>query len=123
MTLSFSSGLASAEVTCPDSGKFDVYAGVCIPTGTGLSDAKGSSNPIEVVLTNFMKGLLAVVGIIGIIAFAISGIWYLTSAGDDDRMETGKKAMMWSVIGMIIALMGYIIIIAIDTMLRGDSNF
>src|SRR5688572_29383108 len=57
-----------------------------------------------------MNWLLALVGFIGIIGFVIAGILYLTAAGDEDRIEQAKKAMMYSIIGVIVALIGFVII-------------
>jgi hypothetical protein len=64
-----------------------------------------------------MNWLLGLVGVIGVIGFAIAGILYLTAAGDETRMGTAKKAMTYSIIGVIIALAGLVIINATFHML------
>ena len=117
----FAVGSASA-VNCP-SGDFDGTTGVCIPTGTGLPDAGGDKDPITAVAKNFMKWVLAIVGMIGVIAFTISGIKYLLSAGDEKAIESAKNSMKWSIVGVIAALMGYVIIQAVDAMLRESVDF
>ena len=88
----------------------------------GANGAQLPSGTITTIITNIMLWLLGIVGVIGVIGFAISGILYLTAAGDDTRMELGKKAMTWSIIGVIVALMGYVIIQAVDTMLGEGTN-
>lgn len=76
------------------------------------------------IVSNFMTWILGLVGFLGIIGFAIAGILYLTAAGDEDRIGTAKKAMMWSIVGVIVALLGVVIIQAANTMLGGeDSEF
>ena len=92
---------------------------------TGLQNANNSDLPtgtITDIVISLMNWLLALVGIIGIIGFVIAGIIYLTSAGDDNRIGTAKKAMTWSIVGVIVALIGYVIIQAVDTWLNGSSS-
>jgi len=93
--------------------------GVVIPSDTGLP----SGNDLKTVIANFAKWLLAVFGFLAIISFVVSGIIYLTSIGEKERAETAKKAMIYSIVGVIVGLSGYVIIQAIDSWLKGSSNF
>lgn len=93
-------------------------AGVEIPS-VGLPQG----GDLKTVVTNFMKWLLAIFGFLAIIAFIISGIIYITSAGDEDRQKTAKNAMNYSIIGVIVGLSGYVIIQAISSLLGGSSTF
>lgn len=70
-----------------------------------------------------MKWLLGIVGFLGIIAFVISGIQYLTSAGDDDQISTAKRNMKYSIIGVVVALSGMIVITAVTAFLGGNARF
>ena len=92
--------------------------GVCTPTTTGLSAAS-----VSYILETFMKWLLGIFGFLGIIAFVISGVQYLLAAGDEDQAKTAKRNMQYSIIGIIVALSGYIIITAIDSLFKGNANF
>lgn len=97
-----------------------IYAnGVVIPSNTGLP---GGSD-LKTVIENFMKWILAVFGFLAIIAFVVSGIMYLTSGGEKERAEKAKKAMNYSIIGVIVGLSGYIIIQAIESWMKGGTNF
>lgn len=113
--------LAITDVAeCGEDGSWDLVAGVCIPISTGLPDPD-PENPVWTVLDTFLKWLLLVFGVIALIAFAVSGIMYLTSGGNENQIETAKRYMIWSVVGVIVALLGYIIILAVDTWLRGTT--
>ncbi|NLC30833.1 MAG: hypothetical protein GX765_05985 [Candidatus Moranbacteria bacterium] len=57
-----------------------------------------------------MLWLLSVIGFIAIVAFVISGIQYLISAGDQNMIETAKRNMKWSIVGVVTALSGLIIL-------------
>jgi hypothetical protein len=107
----------SFAVTCPTDDTYSIVSGVCVPTDTGLSDAT-----VADVLLTFMNWILGILGFFGIIAFVISGIQYLVSAGDDDTISTAKRNMKYSIIGVMVALSGFIIIQAVDTLLKGTSS-
>ena len=93
-------------------------------TGGGATGSPGL--PVgtpEGILLGIMNWLLTIIGVIGVIAFVIAGIIYLTAAGDDSKAKTAKQAMTYSIIGMIVALMGYVIIQAVDAMLNETTLF
>jgi hypothetical protein len=71
---------------------------------------------------SIMSWILAILGFIGIIGFVISGILYLTAAGDEGKMGTAKNAMTYSIIGVIVGILGYVMIQAINSMLGGTST-
>lgn len=109
---------ASALPTCPSGAAGGTATtGICVPADTGLSSAS-----IFSILKSFMNWLLTIFGIIAIAAFVISGIQYLTAAGDESQAETAKRNMQYSIIGIIVALSGLVIINAVSTLLGGNSS-
>ena len=90
---------------------------------TGLPGEGGSGNLVVGIIANFMQWLLLLLGAFCIISFVIAGFFYLTSAGDEDRAEQGKRGMIYSILGVIIGLAGFVIINAINTWLSGGNNF
>ncbi len=93
----------------------------------GRQNAGASKLPGDSILNiagRTMNWLLAILGFIGIIGFVIAGILYLTAAGDEGRIEQAKSAMMYSIIGVIVALIGFVIIQAVTGWFSaGNSNF
>jgi len=78
-----------------------------------------SSAPnIPQLLLNILNFLLQIFGIIAIIALVVSGIIYLTSFGNEERAKLGKKSFTYSIIGIAVALTGFIIIKTIEGMLK-----
>ena len=84
--------------------------------GYNLPDAS-----IYDIVINIMDWLLGLVGVIGVIGFAIAGILYLTAAGDETRMGTAKNAMLYSIIGVIVALAGMVALNFAGNLLGGNS--
>lgn len=87
---------------------------------TGLPDNSGG---IADILSSILSWLLGVLGVIAIISFVISGIMYLTASGNERQLDTAKRAMTYSIIGVVVALSGYIVVRAVDYALRGYSSF
>lgn len=96
----------------------DLKTGTCVPKSTGLSE-----KPIEDVTTNLMQWFLYIFGMLAIIAFTVSGIMYLTAAGDENQIDKAKRQMIYSVVGVIVALSALIILNAISDWLAGSSTF
>lgn len=88
------------------------------PGGTNLP-----TGSIYGIVENVMNWILGLVGILGVIGFAIAGILYLTAAGDDDRIKTAKNAMLYAIIGVVVALVGLVALRAAKGLLGGQSKF
>ncbi len=110
-------GVASASILLP---------GIALAQwGRGLSGAGSSELPGGTVLgivTQAMNWLLALIGILGVIGFIIAGILYLTAAGSETQTEKAKKAMLAAIGGVVVALVGFVIIKAVNTWFGGGSS-
>jgi hypothetical protein len=88
------------------------------PTGTNLPESTLSD-----IVQNVMYWLLWLVGIVGVIGFAIAGLLYLTATGDETRIARAKSAMLFSIIGIIVALAGLIALNFAQGLLGGATKF
>jgi len=73
------------------------------PQGTNLPNSS-----VTDIITRAMNWLLWLVGILGVIGFVIAGILYLTSAGDETRIEKAKRAMLYAIVGVVVAMAGLV---------------
>jgi len=55
----------------------------------------------------------AVAGSIALLMFVYGGVMWLASGGSSDKIEKGKKAIVWAVIGLAVIFGGYAILRAI----------
>lgn len=106
MNVGVAGGYSGSEIT----GYLDEVAGA-----TGIPDAPGG---IEDVLTNFLSWALGIFGILAVLAFVISGVMYLISTGNPQRIDKAKAAMTWSIVGVAVGLIGVIVIQTIDALLN-----
>lgn len=83
----------------------------------------GASTDIRGILANILAWLLSIVGMVAIIAFVVSGLQYFMAAGNEKMMETAKTNLVWSTVGIIVAISGFIIVRAIDTALNAGGVF
>jgi len=78
---------------------------------------------VKGILVNFLRWLLGIFGVVAVISFVISGLQYFFSRGDDKMMETAKRNLMYSTMGVIVALSGVIIIKAVEALLKGGTSW
>jgi cytochrome bd-type quinol oxidase subunit 2 len=88
----------------------------------GLPDAGGTGD-VGYVIMAILEWLLAIVGIVAVIALVVAGIQYFFVATDEKMLERAKKTMTSAIIGLIVALSGVIAIYAVDTMLNAGYLF
>ena len=81
----------------------------------------GTGQTPTAIIKNIINYALAIVGFLGVLGFIISGIMYLVSAGDEGQAEKAKGYMVNSIIGVIVALLGYVVMAAVSTLLIGDT--
>ncbi len=96
--------IASAEIYLPTSAE------------TGLSD-----KPLLDIVIKLTQNILVIFGLISIICFVIAAIYYLTSSGDEEVAKRGKRAMLYCITGVVLGLGSFVVIKAIDAILKGAS--
>lgn len=79
------------------------------------------SQSIFVIIKNLMMWLLGILGFIAVIGFVISGIMYLVAAGDEDAQKRAKRAMYYSITGVIVGLVGLIVLVAVQNLLGAET--
>lgn len=97
---------------------FSVMAQFQQPGGTNLPQSS-----LFEILRGVMNWLLAVLGFVAVIGFVISGIMYLVAAGDEDAQKKAKRAMFYSITGVIVGLVGLVILYAVQKMLGAQNQF
>lgn len=73
---------------------------------------------IATIIFTFLQWLLLVFTFISVIGFIISGIMFIT-AGGSDRVNDAKKWLTYSIIGVAVGLLGYVINAFVDQTLSG----
>ena len=69
-----------------------------------------ASGDFTVLAGRFLQWLLSLSGGVALLMLVIGGMLYMTSAGDPQKAEQGKKIVIWTVAGLLIVLLSYAII-------------
>ncbi len=99
------------------------------PSGFSVSTTQSAVSTLQnesifTILSVFLNWILGLLGILSVIGFVVSGIFYITSVGDEDQAKKAKTIMMYTIIGLTIALLGLIIVNAIAGLTgAGEKNF
>ena len=74
---------------------------------------------LDEVIMDITDWVLGFAGIIAILVIVYGGLLYLTSAGNEDQMEKGKKTLMWGILGLVIIGISYAIVdVIVNTWLK-----
>jgi len=86
--------------------RLSVYGDLVTPIPNDLASAP----TVRSIVSRVIFFLLSIVGMLGIIGLTISGIMYLFAGGDSTQAESAKRAMKYSVIGIIFAAASLILV-------------
>jgi hypothetical protein len=91
---------------------FSLSANMAMAISKWTSPPKPGGVPtdIEGGLMNLTNWILGFVSMIAVLFVIWGGAQYLTSIGDENRMESGKKTVTYALMGLIIAALAYGII-------------
>lgn len=73
------------------------------------------------VITREIQAGLAISGTVVILFLIYGGFIYLTSAGNDEAAEKGKKILINAVIGLVVIIMSTAIVTIVSGLLSGGS--
>ncbi|MBU2540245.1 hypothetical protein KJ786_03745 [Patescibacteria group bacterium] len=79
------------------------FSFVSLVSAETITDPLGGKN-IGQVLASITKGVADIVGPLAGVMVIIAGIFFLTSGGSPERVNTAKACLMYAVIGAVIAL-------------------
>ena len=92
------------------SGSVSAQVSKGIDTAT-TSEMKGKSiDGDKGLIKTVVNVLLWAVGILSVIMIIFSGFRYITSAGDASKTKSAQSTLIYSVVGLIVAIMAYAIV-------------
>lgn len=70
------------------------------------------------LIMNIVKWLLGFVGALAVLMIVVAGIIYITAAGDEGRVDSAKRYLLYAIVGLIVAILAYAIVVTIGTQLK-----
>ena len=96
---------ASQKINCGTSG--------CAGSGAGKSRGSGQSTNLAGnggIFETVTNVLLFLVGSIAVIMMVIGGFKYVVSNGDSNALQSAKNTILYSVIGLVVAIIAYAVV-------------
>ena len=97
-----------STASLPGSASAQVSEGINTAT---TSEMKGKSiDGKDGLIKTVVNVLLWAVGILSVIMIIFSGLRYITSAGDASKTKSAQSTLIYSVVGLIVAIMAWAIV-------------
>jgi hypothetical protein len=103
-------------VVTPSVDAFTLFGDACTGEAADSAvceDSKSGSNPIYGpggIIATAVTILSIVIGVAAVIVIIIAGIQYMLSTGDPTKVNNAKNAILYAVIGLIIAGLSQVIV-------------
>lgn len=75
---------------------------------------------IETLIKNISSIITNAAGAIAVLMIIIGGITYITSAGNSERIEKGKKTLTYAILGLLLVILAKVILKIFTNILGGD---
>ena len=72
--------------------------------GLGTADLKAT-------ITNIISWILGIVSLVAVVMIIIGGLQWMTSAGNEEKVEKAKKTISSAVVGIVIVILAWAIVI------------
>lgn len=108
LILGLVSTVASVALTAPV-GAVNVFDGAC-KGNSNTEVCKAKSESINPIIQTVINTLLFVIGTLSVIMIIVGGIRYVTSDGDSSRITSAKNTILYSVVGLVVALLAFAIV-------------
>ncbi len=80
---------------------------------------KGGTRTVISIIRQVISFFLTFLAALAVLVILIAGIMYITSGGDEGKVETAKKWIIYAIIGLIIALLGWVIVNIVSNVVIG----
>lgn len=92
-----------------DTFRKEVFRPENLPVGTAAQDAPAEAK-IKVILDFATDLVLYASGGVAVFFLVVGGVRYITSLGNQDRMDGAKKTVKYAVIGLLAVILAYAVV-------------
>lgn len=88
-------------------------------TGGGTTGTTGgipglTTKPLATIINDITIWLLSIVALIAVLFIMIGGVYYMTSGGDERRIETAKSIITYAILGLFVAAIAYAAVLLVN---------
>jgi hypothetical protein len=81
-----------------------------IQSGSDAAGGTGQTSNLGAEIKIVVNVLLYILGAVAVVMIVIGGLRYTTSNGDSSAISSAKNTILYSVIGLIVAILAYAIV-------------
>ncbi len=89
---------------------FFVFAQVGAPQGITNPLAASGVNSVDDIIINGIKWMSGLVAILAIMGVVYGGLLIILGFTDEGKVKQGKQIIYWAIIGLVTAMLSYVII-------------
>jgi multisubunit Na+/H+ antiporter MnhB subunit len=82
----------------------------CVNDGLDATGGQGSNTSVGDIVSTVVKVLLFIIGAVSVIMIILGGIRYTISQGDQSQVTSAKNTILYSIIGLIVAILAYALV-------------
>lgn len=100
---------AALEKLAGDSGNFDTQEFLTVEGASRLNlDSETPSD--ENLIQRILGYLITISGTFGVLMLIVGGFFMVTSEGDDNRLQKGKSIFLYTILGLVMIFVSYIVV-------------
>lgn len=99
---------------------FTALAAPLIASATALTNPLGTTD-ISVFVGNLIKAILGLSGVAAFAMFVWGGVQWIISGGSKEKVESGKKTLIWATFGLIFIFISYALLYTLLTIVGQAS--
>ncbi|MBU1164849.1 pilin [Patescibacteria group bacterium] len=88
---------------------------------TALENPLTTNDP-RVIIGYIINAILGIVGSLALLMFIYGGVIWLISQGNEQKVEQGKKLIVWSAMGLIVIFTSYALVIFVLRAVRAPGS-
>ncbi len=115
LSFTFLAPVSFAYAACEDN---FVSSTPCVTQDTDgsvqLINPLGETDP-RIIIGNLIKAILSIVGSVTLLMFVYGGVLWITSMGEEKKVQKGKQILVWGVAGLAVIAGSYVLVNAIIT--------
>jgi len=69
-----------------------------------------AENTPQIIIGKIIKAALGIVGSLALLMFIYGGLLWMTSAGNQEKVDQGRKIIVWATAGLAVIFLSYAIV-------------
>jgi len=87
-----------------------ISTALLLPTVAFAFEGQPGTTNIDSAIRNILNFVWVIFIAFAVLSFIIAGVMFLSAQGDPEKIKEAKKAVLWGVVGVIVAIIAFSIV-------------